>query len=156
MSSTLIQGSQKAPYTSTLGHEVAMQLAMTEYERVATTLEQLTPAQWASGTDCPGWDCAIAGHVLGIAQMAASMREMMRQQLRTKRRAARGGGLMIDALTALQVEKNATLGTGDIVAPMRIYGPRAGRGRARTRGLSAIRPACRRWTAFRSGGPSGS
>ena len=53
MSSTLIQGSQKAPLTSTLDHEVAMKLATTEYERVVTTLEQLTPAQWVAATEPP-------------------------------------------------------------------------------------------------------
>ncbi|WP_248583493.1 maleylpyruvate isomerase family mycothiol-dependent enzyme [Nocardioides sp. InS609-2] len=136
MSSTPIQGSQKAPYTPTLDHDVAIQLATTEYERVVTTLEQLTPGQWASATDCSAWDVrAIAGHVLGMAQMAASIRETMRQQLTAKRRAKRDGELMIDALTALQVEKNASLSPGEIVAKMRTYGPKAARGRARTPGF---------------------
>lgn len=136
MSSTLIQGSQKAPYISALDHDLAMQLATTEYERVVTTLEQLTPAQWAAATDCPAWDVrAMVGHVLGMAQMAASIRETMRQQLTAKRRAKRDGGLTIHALTALQVEKNASLSSDELVAKMRTCGPKAARSRARTPGF---------------------
>ncbi len=136
MSSTLTQGSRKTPYTSNLDHGVAMQLATTEYERVVATLERLTPAQWAANTDCTGWTIrAMAGHMLGMAQMAASIRETMRQQLTAQRRAKRDGRLPIDALTALQVEKNAFLNPHDIVAEMRTYGPKAARGRARTPGF---------------------
>ena len=39
--------------------------------------------------------------------MAASVPELIRQQVTATRRSKRDGGLMIDALTALQVEKNA-------------------------------------------------
>ena len=53
MSSALIQGSQKAPYNPTLDHDVAMQLARTEHERVVAIVEQLTPSQWTTATDYP-------------------------------------------------------------------------------------------------------
>ena len=136
MSSTLVQGSRKTPHTSALDRDVAMRLAATEYDRVATTIDQLTPDQWAAPTDCPDWDVrAMVGHVLGMAQMAASMRETMRQQFSAQRRAKREGGLMIDALTALQVEKNAALGHDELVATVRSFGPKAARGRARTPGF---------------------
>jgi uncharacterized protein (TIGR03083 family) len=113
-----------------------MQLAATEYERFASTLEALTPDQWTAGTDCPGWDVrAMAGHVLGMAQMAASLPEMMRQQVGSMRRQKRDGGLAIDALTALQVEKNAGLTNDEVVDAMRRVGLRAARGRRRTPAL---------------------
>lgn len=132
MSSTQVQGTRKAPYVSSFDRAVAMRLAATEYQRVVATLELLTPNQWSSPTDCPGWDVrALAGHVLGMAQMATSMRESMRQQLSAQRRAKHGGGLMINALTALQVEKNASLGRDELVTTMRTVGPRAVRGRSR-------------------------
>ena len=68
-----------------------MRLAATEYERVAALLDQLEPAQWAAPTDCPGWDVrAMAGHMLGMAQMAATVPEMARQQLASQRRSQHG------------------------------------------------------------------
>jgi uncharacterized protein (TIGR03083 family) len=121
------------PRDTTLDRDVAMRLAATEYERVARVLEQLTTEQWAAPTDCPAWDVrAIAGHLLGMAQMAASLPEMGRQQIGSQRRAKRDGGLLIDALTALQVDKNAHLSTTEVVAQLRRLGPKAVRGRRRT------------------------
>ena len=136
MTTTLIQGSRKSPYVSALDHEVAMRLAAVEYERVVATLEQLTPDQWAAATDCTGWDVrAMAGHVLGMTRMAASMRETIRQQVAAGRRSKREGGLMIDALTALQVEEQASLSPEQVVQRMRTFGPKAARARARTPAL---------------------
>lgn len=112
--------------------EVAMELAATEYERVAELLDQLTSEQWEADTDCPGWDArAMAGHILGMIQMAASLPEMIRQQAASARRAKREGGPSIDALTALQVEKNAALTPAEIVFEVRRLAPRAVRGRRR-------------------------
>lgn len=133
MTGTLDHHSRKHPLDSSLTHDVAMRLAATEYRRFADTLERLTPEQWAAPTDCPGWDVrAMAGHVLGMTQMAASLREMARQQLASKRRAKRDGGQLIDALTALQVEKNAPLSASQVVEQLHRVGPRAAKGRRRT------------------------
>jgi uncharacterized protein (TIGR03083 family) len=110
----------------------AMQLAATEYERVADLLDQLTPEQWAAPTDCPDWDVrAMAGHMLGMMQMVASLPQTMRQQATAARQAKRHGGLMIDALTALQVEQNAALSPAQVAAEIRRLAPRAVRGRRR-------------------------
>lgn len=68
------------PRTSPLDREVAMRLAATEYDRVAALLGGLTPQDWAKPTPCPGWDVrAMATHVLGMAEMSASLRESLRQ-----------------------------------------------------------------------------
>lgn len=116
-----------------LDREAAMTLAATEYDRVASLLQRLTPTQWALPTDCPGWDVrAIAGHVLGMAQMVASVPEMVRQQAGSQRTAKKSGEAAIDALTALQVAKNAGLSTSEIVQQMRTTGPKAARSRRRT------------------------
>jgi uncharacterized protein (TIGR03083 family) len=124
------------PRRSVLDREVAMRLAAREYELVAEQLERLSPDQWQARTDCPGWDVrAMAGHMLGMAQMAASVPEMMRQQVLASRRHKRDGGLPIDALTAVQVEKNAALSTAALVEAMRETGPKAARGRRRTPSL---------------------
>ena len=112
--------------------EVAMELAAKEYEQVADLFDQLTPKQWAADTDCPGWDVrAMAGHMLGMIQMAASLPEMLRQQAASARRAKREGGLSIDALTALQVEKNAALAPAEVASEARRLAPRAVQGRRR-------------------------
>jgi hypothetical protein len=74
----------------------------------------------------------MAGHVLGMAQMAASLPEMARQQMGSAKRAKRDGGPLLDALTALQVDKNAGLSTRGLVEAMRTVGPKAARARRRT------------------------
>jgi uncharacterized protein (TIGR03083 family) len=117
---------------SRFDRDVAMGLAATEYERVADLLDRLTPEQWAARTDCPDWDVrAMAGHMLGMIQMAASLPEMVRQQTTAIRQAKRQGGPPIHALTALQVEKNAALTEVEIASEIRRLAPQALRGRRR-------------------------
>ena len=77
----------------------------------------------------------MAGHMLGMTQMAATLPEMVRQQVASGKRQKREGGLTIDALTALQVEKNAALSTAELVEAMRRTGPKAARTRRRTPAL---------------------
>jgi uncharacterized protein (TIGR03083 family) len=129
---TTEQTTTTAPRASVLDRELAMRLAATEYDRVVALLERLTPEQWSAPTDCPGWDVrTMAGHVLGMAEMAASLREMVRQQLAAAKRQKKDGGLSVDALTAVQVDKNAGLSTAEVVVAMRATGPKAARTRRR-------------------------
>jgi uncharacterized protein (TIGR03083 family) len=108
---------------------LAMRLAATEYERVTDLLRRLDPSDWTRPTDCSAWDVqAMAAHILGMAEMGATMRESVWQNWRAYRR----GGLFIDALTAVQVEKHQSLSPREIVDRMEAIGPRAARGRART------------------------
>jgi uncharacterized protein (TIGR03083 family) len=124
---------REAPRRRALASDVAARLAATEYDRVVELFERLTPQQWAAPTGCPDWDVrAMAGHVLGMAQLAASKPETIRQMSTAQRRAKRAGAPTIDALTALQVEKNAGLSTADLVAAMRRLAPKAAKGRRRT------------------------
>jgi uncharacterized protein (TIGR03083 family) len=128
--------SKRDPRMPHLERDVAIRLATTEYERVADQFAHLSPGQWSSPTDCPDWDVrAMAGHMLGMIQMIASMPEMIRQQLAAKRRAKRDGSVMIDALTALQVEKNANLTTDELVGQVRRLAPKAVKARRRAPGL---------------------
>jgi uncharacterized protein (TIGR03083 family) len=90
------------PRASTLPRPVAMRLAETEYTRCAELFRSLRPADWTVHTDCPAWDVRqMACHMLGMVEMAASIRENIRQL----RKAARAGGVPIDALTQLQVDE---------------------------------------------------
>lgn len=106
-----------------------MGLAGEAYARFAAQLHTLGTREWSRPTDCPAWDVrALAGHVLGSMQMAASIREMLSQTRAAKRR----GGLFIDELTAVQVEKNASLTPGELTRRVDVMVPKALRGRRRT------------------------
>jgi uncharacterized protein (TIGR03083 family) len=115
------------PRPPALDRETAYRLAATEYDRFLALLRDLGPADWSTPTECPGWDVrAMAAHVLGMAEMAASVRETARQN----RLAAKAGG-GIDALTGLQVRERAGLDGAAIVTGLAGVAPRALRGRRR-------------------------
>lgn len=121
-----------APRTSTLDRPTLMRLAATEYARFAAMLTGLQVQDWTQPTECAGWDVrAMAGHVLGMADMAASIREGRRQQ----KAAAQRGGVFIDALTALQVEERAEFTPWQVAERFQVVGPRAARARRRTPAL---------------------
>jgi uncharacterized protein (TIGR03083 family) len=129
MTTTGLAPALQLPLRSAIERTTAMRLAATEYERFVGQLRQLTPAEWARPTVCPDWDVrAMAGHVLGMAEMSASVPEGIRQM----RTAGKQGGEFIDALTALQVAKTAALSTTQLVDRFAAVGPKAARGRRRT------------------------
>jgi uncharacterized protein (TIGR03083 family) len=109
-----------------------MRLASTEYERFGAMLLDLATEDWLRPTECPAWDVrAMVGHVLGMAEMAASIREGMRQQKAARKR----GGVFIDALTAVQVDERAALTPQQVTERFPRVGLRAARARRRTPGL---------------------
>ena len=116
------------PRAPVMEREAAMASAATEYRRVVALLETVTPGQWALPTDCPGWDVrAVAGHMLGMAQMTAALPALARQLMAAQQGAKKTGMVMIDALTALQVAKNAGLSPAEVITAMRAAGPKAAR-----------------------------
>jgi uncharacterized protein (TIGR03083 family) len=120
-----------------LDRRTAMQLARTEYNRVSAALDEVAADQWALPTTCPEWDVRqMACHVLGMAAMAASVREGSRQQ----KLAGARGGVFIDALTAVQVEERADLEPHELKATLRRVGPKAARGRRLTPWFIRRRP----------------
>src|SRR5689334_25446380 len=95
---------QTKPRAAGLERSVSTRLAADENDRFLAQLRRLAPTHWTRPTDCPAWDVkALVGHVVGMAEMAASLPEQMRQT----RAAGKAGGVFIDALTALQVAKHA-------------------------------------------------
>ncbi|MGY1915315.1 maleylpyruvate isomerase family mycothiol-dependent enzyme [Blastococcus sp. SYSU DS0973] len=119
--------SRPRPRSGALDRDTAYRLAATEYERFLAVLRDLAAPDWHRPTDCPGWDVrAMAAHVLGMAEMAASVREMARQQ----RLAGRAGG-GIDALTDVQVREHAHLDGPAIATRLEAAAPRAVRNRRR-------------------------
>ena len=110
-----------------LARDTAMRLAATEYDRFAAQLRGLGAEEWGRPTDCPGWDVrAMAGHVLGMAEMVATVPQFAAQNIAASRA---GGG--IDALTAHQVSRRASLSPAEVVRRIGAIGPRAVRGRRR-------------------------
>lgn len=121
-----------APRTPRLDRAVAVRLAADEYARFVAQLHALSHEDWSRPTPCPGWDVhAMVAHVLGMAELAASVPEQLRQM----RAAKRAGGLLIDALTSLQVAKHVHRTPADLVARLAQVGPRAAAGRRRTPSL---------------------
>ncbi|MBV9293840.1 MAG: maleylpyruvate isomerase N-terminal domain-containing protein, partial [Frankiales bacterium] len=121
-----------APRRPALDRATAMRLAATEYARVTDALRELDPHEWTLSTCNTGWDVrAMAGHTLGMAHMSASLLEQARQMREARRR----GGLFIDALTAVQVERNASASSSELVSQFARVGPKAVRGRRRMPGL---------------------
>jgi uncharacterized protein (TIGR03083 family) len=115
----------------------AARLMATEYDRLITLLRDLDDADWKASTPCPAWDVhAIACHVLGMAEMSASMPEQMRQM----RQAKKAGGLFIDALTSLQVAKHVDKPAADVVRLLTDVAPKAARKRAGTPGVMRRMP----------------
>jgi len=123
---------RSGPRVSALPRRVADELAITEYERVSAVLRELRTEEWSCQTACPGWDVkAMASHMLGMAEFAATVRENLRQG----RAARRAGGVWIDSLTALQVAEHAHLTTDELVTRFAAVAPRAARGRRRVPGF---------------------
>ena len=117
------------PRESALPRPVAMRLAATEYTRCTEAFRSLRLGQWAARTDCPAWNVRqMAAHMLGMAEMAASIRESLRQQ----RKATRAGGTFIDALNQLQVDERRDWTPERITERYAARVPRAVAGRRRT------------------------
>ena len=119
----------KGARRSGLDRPLALRLAADENARFLAQLRRLSPGDWQQSTDCPAWDVrALVGHVVGMAEFAASMTEQMRQMLAARKR----GGVFLDALTGLQVDKHRGSSTDEVVARYAVIGPKAARARRRT------------------------
>ena len=115
-----------------ISHDHAMRLAATEYQRILDLLRSLQPRDWTAPTNCPGWDVrAMAAHLLGMVEMAASQWENIRQITLARRR----GGVYIDALTQLQVDERADMMPTQIIDRLAARAPKALRSRRRMPGL---------------------
>jgi uncharacterized protein (TIGR03083 family) len=109
----------------------------TEYQRVIDQLRSLSDDEWRAPTCNTGWDVrALAAHMLGMVAFAASVPEQLRQMLAARRR----GGVFIDALTALQVEKYDGWSPQQIIDEFVRLAPKAVKGRTRMPGLLGGRP----------------
>ncbi len=109
-------------YDTRFDHETAMVLAAEEYSRFADTLLDLVEEDWRAPTACPGWTIRdMAGHTLGMAELAASLPEMARQLTRAARAAKRSGKPDVDELTAHQIRKHEQLSVPELVDAFRAH-----------------------------------
>jgi uncharacterized protein (TIGR03083 family) len=132
VSGTTVASASRAARKPALDRDVAMRLANTEYDRFTDQARALSDEDWTQPTACPAWDVhAMTCHVLGMADMAASPLESIRQM----RAAKRAGGLFIDALTDLQARKHLHRSPREVVARLAQVGPKAAKGRRRTPSL---------------------
>jgi len=144
-----VAAGQATIYDSRFDHETAMTLAAEEYSRFAEVLAGLSEDDWRAPTSCPGWTIRdMAGHTLGMAELAASLPEMARQLFRATVAAKRSGRPQIDELTGLQVRKHERLSVPELVDAVRRVGPKAVAGRRR-------RPAVMRSRTIVDQGPDG-
>jgi len=133
---TAVTTAQSPRRVAALDRATATRLAETEYQRVEQQLRSLDREQWARPTCCTGWDVrAMAGHMLGMTEMAASVVESARQQ----RAARKAAGVFIDALTAHQVTTRADLSTIELLDRFAKKGPKAVAGRRRAPGFARRR-----------------
>jgi uncharacterized protein (TIGR03083 family) len=123
---TATTNAKSAPRKPALTRPIAMRLAATEYQRVIDLLGSLRADDWKQRTDCPEWDVrAMACHMLGMAEMAASIREQTRQIKTAEKRDEN----FLDALTALQVEERHSMTPDQIVSRFTKVAPKAARAR---------------------------
>ena len=109
-------------------------LAEEEFTRMAQVVASLTSEEWATPTDCTGWDVrTMALHILGSGDAQASMPEFAHQF-------RRGMPLnreidshhWVDGLNELQIRERNHLSNQELVVQIEAIGPKAVRGRWRT------------------------
>lgn len=129
-----------APRRSALAHALAATLAADEYRRCADAVAALEDADWDRATDCPAWNVrGLVAHMIGMALMATSPLQTMRQQRAAKAR-HEPGTPMIDALTAHQVDLFKSKPPHELVRLLAWVGPKAAKGRRRMPALVRGRP----------------
>jgi uncharacterized protein (TIGR03083 family) len=122
----------RAPRRPAFDRATAKRLMATEYQRVVEQLRTLSPDDWAQPTCNTGWDVrALVAHMTGMVAMAASVLEQRRQL----KAAGRRGGELIDALTAVQVDKYDGWAPKRLVDEYERLAPKAVRGRTLMPGL---------------------
>lgn len=139
MQASVEQVASRAPRAPAIDPGAAKRLMATEYARVVAQLKTLSEADWSQPTCNAGWDVrALVAHMTGMVAMAASVPEQLRQMRAAKQRQA--GGELVDALTAVQVDKYDGWSPSRLTAEYERLAPKAVKGRTRMPGLLRRRP----------------
>jgi uncharacterized protein (TIGR03083 family) len=108
-----------------IGHDEAMDLAATEYDRLLTLIDSLTADDWLRPTDCSEWDVrAMLGHLLGMVELQSDVEDRMRQVKTAAALAEQNGTLRLNEMTALQVREHAHLTVSELSRAMHDAVPR--------------------------------
>lgn len=127
MTNTMATPVQEVP---AINRQEASTLAAREHERALELLRSLESQEWATPTQCPGWDVrAMAGHMLGMMELPCSVRQFV-HTIRAGTRAA-GDRPTIDGMTQVQVAERAHLSVEQLIERVAAAGPRAARARSR-------------------------
>lgn len=117
-----------------LRHADWMTAAEEEYRRLGAVLAALTDDEWNRSTDCAQWDVHdVVAHLVGLAEAAASIREMRRQG--KLGRALRPGEPEIDGMNAVQVRERAAAAPEQLRHDLADVAPRAVHARRHTPAL---------------------
>jgi uncharacterized protein (TIGR03083 family) len=134
---TAREGTMRVEDHRLLERPETVELARAETDRMVGLLRGLDAAEWTRPTDCAAWDVrALAGHVLGMTESFSTLPRFVATMAGASR--MKGDGLFIDAMTALQVRRNATLTSDELVARMAAAGPVQARWRGSRRLMRAM------------------
>jgi uncharacterized protein (TIGR03083 family) len=124
--------------TATITRRAARDIASEEDRRFAEFLRSLSPTEWSTPTELPGWDVkAIALHVLGEAE-SYRIREALHQAIAGHKRA--NGRALVDGMNDVQIADRLHLTPEEILARLEAAAPKFRRFRARMPGpLRALR-----------------
>ena len=117
--------------TAPITRKEARVLAENEFAKFTDLAASLTPEEWATDTDCVGWDVrTMALHVLGSGEAQASPRAFFHQLRRglplNKEIDAHH---WVDGLNEVQIREHSGLSNAELLAQLRAIGPRAVKGR---------------------------
>jgi uncharacterized protein (TIGR03083 family) len=101
-----------------VGHDEAMAITKVEHDKFAALLASLHDGDWQKATDCDLWDVrGVACHVLGIAEMVASIKEARHQRkLGIPIFKEKGGVHWIDGCNEVQVRERYDLSDAELNA----------------------------------------
>ncbi len=115
--------------TATITRRAARDVATEEDRRFAEFLRSLSPTDWSTPTELPGWDVkAIALHVLGEAE-SYRIREALHQMIAGRKRA--NGRALVDGMNDVQISDRLHLTPEEILARLEAAAPKFRRFRAR-------------------------
>ncbi|WP_372735151.1 maleylpyruvate isomerase family mycothiol-dependent enzyme [Nocardioides sp.] len=125
-------------------------LASAEFEKFATLVASLSEAEWATETDCVGWDVRkMVLHVLGSADAQASplvFLHQLRHGLRLNKEI--DSHHWVDGLNELQIRERTDLSNAEVITQLQAVGAKAVKGRFGT-------PLPMRYTPVPFGDPIG-
>jgi uncharacterized protein (TIGR03083 family) len=128
--SAFASSARTIPDMKNIRHDEWMAMSEEEYRRIGQLLAGLSDDDWHRPTDCSEWDVRdLVAHLVGNAEMSASVREMRRQQKLGRR--LRPGGPDIDGMTALQVQERGEVSSAQLVSDLADVAVRAVRARRR-------------------------